>query len=171
MKTIKLLFAACFAVLCLQSCEKEEVSTIASEAIDIEQIKNQYPKTSSKNIVVERVTLEELNRVLIENGIEPYTEKAVSQLYDKYLKSGLNCSSLKDHADWNGNGTVSTIDVVLARNYIIANDPNGQAIDPTTSSPTYVIDFGFLTAIYNGTEPWRLDQDDLDVGVITILYC
>ena len=50
--------------------------------------------------------------------------------------------------------------------------PVDPAVDPTdTGHAGNVVDFGSLSAIQSNGEQYRLDQDDIDAGVFTILYC
>jgi hypothetical protein len=155
----------CFTMLFMFSCAKDE-------GIDETAVMKQYPK-ANKEVTVEHLTLEELNAIFIANNMEPYTQDRVDKLMKKYqLKSNLYCPSLLTHADWNGDGSLTALDLVQM--HIYHRDVSGD-VDPTYSysgpTPNNVIDFGYLTGIYDGVDHWVFNLADKDVAAITLLNC
>ena len=52
--------------------------------------------------------------------MKTYTPQEAEKLFTRFTKSG-NCSGLLANADWNGNFSVTGIDLVLAQNYIVTD--------------------------------------------------
>jgi hypothetical protein len=145
MKNLKKLFIrrqkALFPVLSLlffiglTSCENENIE---SNINDVQQpaIEN----NDQSDITVEFATLEELNDVFIENGLEPISqesyEKRRRNAITKYGSRQLYCGLIPSFGDYTQDSTFSSLDIIEANKYVLNyygwSMDQGGFVDPTT---------------------------------------
>ena len=188
MKQLKLFLGLTISFfLFMTSCTDDIETADAKPELTIDEIiqkgyeeyKAQFP-----NPVIEYTTLEELNKAYVEAGIEPLTEDDFSpeewaQLQDPELLAKPRCTSgiAVYIGDWNGNGTFSTLDKVLAQQ-TIQGIPPGTGFEPLVwNAPSHVQKFGYFDYTYRGYplapnpyDAWTLDiARDLDVATKVLL--
>lgn len=191
MKTIifYLLYAMMLTSLLIMSCSEDPLDTASSGTESLALLQELQ---SSAEGQAERVTLDELNAILAEHGMEKVTQTQIDDVNErrrvyraanpKKFEKSFNCYT--PFADWSRQqnrqwcnynpAQVSVLDVVLAQNYINAFG-NGSS----TSAPSghYWIgypdcaseNFGTISYFELGTLPYTVDQDDKAIVIASIL--
>ena len=68
---------------------------------------------------VQHATLDEVNAVMIEHGLEPFTQEDITRANKRGGGCGpYTCNTWINHGDWSGDFTLSTLDLVQAQNYV-----------------------------------------------------
>jgi hypothetical protein len=127
-------------------------------------------KKSGKVITVEKTTLEELNNLLIDHGLEPIEK---SKRRSRSTRTEY-CEYIAFLADANFSGSVTGADIIVIRQYLLSiGQPvpaQGGFIEPTLSiHPIHVSRYGFVSQAYCSNEGSRLDIDDEDIVTDFIL--
>lgn len=166
-------------MLFVVSCEKQDNPPKSTE----NSYEELYKKANESGIKIEHLTLSELNKIFIENGLEPYSEEYVSEYIQPYLESrGYNCNDYNFIAycgDADHNGSLSGYDLVLIQqNYLVLGTEvsgHGKAIYPTnpaTDPDIYnqgLMSVPYLASLGQYEEPFMLDFHDKDAGAWAIL--
>ena len=179
--SLKLLFSSMVLItLMLSSCRKdttemvnvpEKVSTenivaaLETEADIVEWINNFEPTATPK---VEHASLEEINALMLENGLSPFSERDVEEAKAFVSRTTWSCSLWTTLGDWNDSGTVTAYDMVLARKYLCSTVGCGGELD-TFGHPLNVRFFGFLSFLEDGSESGVLNNNDAMAAAYFIL--
>ena len=140
---------------------------------------------------VERMTLGELNRYLVKNGLEPIKQSDIDDVLERrriYKESqaqkGLKSSCYQPFGDWSRQLNrsicnynpwyISVQDIVLAQNYINAYTNNGGSSASSGNAwngyPACTSEnFGTISYWELGTKPYTVDQDDKNIVAAAIL--
>lgn len=75
---------------------------------------------------VEHATLEEVNAVMIEHGLDPFTEEDITRANKRGGGCGpYSCNTWINHGDWSGDFVLSTLDLVQAQSYVCGYPGSG----------------------------------------------
>jgi len=185
MKTLKVksilfsLFAIMAVAVFMTSCEQQEFisdddveglglsvaydANGTMESVDNNEFALALKEAAKQEVTVEYTTLDELNRMMVEHGLNPFTEEEVIQA----RMTVYSCDSWRALGDWNRNGVFSAQDLVLAQQYLCANGPFGCYSTMSTSGhPTNVKLFGYLTYLspVYGNGRTNLNPNDISSG-------
>lgn len=174
MKQTHLLGAVCLlcTIIYLSSCGKE--TTFDQDA---EVSKKTFPTVEEKlaatlaeaeqkpYLVVEHCSFDYLNNLLITNGLPGLDSSRYNSnpsARDYPCTYSYTCAAWVIHGDWNGNDTLSALDLYLANQYLcnsvgcsgnLATDGGGVSDE--------AIEFGFISVLCDGGEAWILNQEDI----------
>lgn len=91
------------------------------ESIEVwQEAKSRALEEAGIEITVEHATLEELNKVMVENGLEPFTQSDIDRASSrsKLTCGPYPCSTWNQNGDWNDDLVLSTLDMVKATQYV-----------------------------------------------------
>ncbi|MCB0686331.1 MAG: hypothetical protein KDC53_07395 [Saprospiraceae bacterium] len=111
---------------------------------------------------VEPTTVEELNAIMIENGLEPFTEEEVTRAHKRGGGCGpYPCSTWVNHGDWaTQDGVLSTYDLVKANKYVCDYYPY-----------TCPADGGYIDNIVYKYINGQVSGDALDFAQLSYFWC
>ena len=167
----------CMTLMCaliFSSCNRDEnvaltATRMKSESAD-EYLQRRMSMVSiqGKTFKVEHATLDEINKLMKEEGLPELTRCEVQKTLQK--RTVYPCYVWVNHGDYNYSGTFTAYDLVLARSYICSfGDCNGTVNIWQGTHPSAAIDFAFLSWLANGADDDLLNPDDTDIGASFIL--
>jgi len=116
-------------------------------------------QSSPKEVTIEYATLDEINAIMIEHNLEPFTQADIEQA--KVLKTIYPCSTWVSFGDINGDGKVSGIDVAAVGTWLCNHLGCNRDHDLFTYPvPPPYDDFAFMTGLANNADWFILNQDD-----------
>ena len=175
MKNCKWLLAT-LMVLLMASCQKEATVNLEENTRFEKQLQAEYEKYLAEHdeLYIEYTTLEELNKVYIENGLEPVTLEELGVTEEEYaaVQARVNNPEFAQDRcnawywfliDMNGDGNASIADLVLAQNVILGIDPPSAASE----------NFGTISYWWVGSNP-NLSTYDITIAnqmILGIITC
>ncbi|MEM9918278.1 MAG: hypothetical protein AAF990_09300 [Bacteroidota bacterium] len=168
MKSVMKFFVGALAVFTLvfTSCTKESTEVQdAPKALTEQNIRALIQQHMDPNVAytVEHATLEEINKAMIENGLEPFTPEDVER--SAQLRNGVwDCATWAFLGDWNDSGTFTTLDLIQAQRYIC----DQVGCSGTVNTTGFPLDderfFGYMSFLLNQTATLELNEDDVDIA-------
>lgn len=176
MKSLKAIFAMTITViLVMTSCSKENAIIESQKEGNSIEFTDEYRENrlnelanSDNNVTVEHATLDEINEVMIELGLDTYTQSDIEQIVESRMTI-YNCEVWNRLGDWSGDGVLNTDDLFEAYYYLCETDCGGTLDMFVGTHPTEAYDFSWMTGLENGTEWWDLNWNDIDAVVGRIL--
>lgn len=180
MKKIFLLFlAATFIASCTSDkfTENEVFETQNEEALIAKKLKEAEVK--GKNVTVEHATLEEINATMRQYGLKEFSKEEVEASKQRLqTRTTYACSTWNYLGDWDGDGTLNTLDLVKAEIFLCAVagcTGNINLFTCTSDCPPLNGDnFSYLSYLGNGTEGYILNYIDCDYGrdwILAAIVC
>jgi len=179
MKTLKVksIFFSLLAVIAvaifLTSCEQDSIVVdeidgfLVESSID-EELAEWTEMAEEKNVVVEHATLEEINLVMVEYGLEPFSQEDLEEAVQ--LRMTWSCQTWNFLGDWNNSGHLSTLDLALAQQYLCNTvGCNGTVNTSSNNFPTTVLKFRWMSYLGYGFGQSLLNRDDIDIARMRIL--
>lgn len=120
------------------ACQQEELNLVddfQTDSFNVQEAHNDYISKHGRDVIIEYTSLEELNRVFQDNGLQPITLEEIGMTQEEYdfaqenIQNGniadLRCDDplYQFLGDMNQNGSLSTSDVVLATRVKNGLDP------------------------------------------------
>ncbi len=181
MKTLRnVIYASLVVLICgfVVSCDKDaDAVTVDSQfrfkstvhRSDFETMeeylehRNAEIEKAGVTYTVEHATLDEINAVMIENGLEPFTEEDVTRAHKRGGGCGpYPCSTWINHGDWaTQDGVLSTYDLVKASKYVCNNADNGLC--PAYGGYIDNITYKYINGLVSG--------DALDFAQLSYFWC
>lgn len=171
----QIVFCMTLAIITLVSCEKE-VNPLAfgktKEQISYERFQKRLNEIaqSKKEVTIEHATLEEINKVMRENGMKEFTKKDVERSVQ--MRTTYPCATWVTLGDWSGNSVLAAGDLVLAIAYICDKTYCGGNVDMFNCSgncPSQAYDFAYMSGLAYGDEWDDLNPNDVEAAGDRIL--
>jgi hypothetical protein len=155
-------------ILFMWSCSGEEsIKGKEDQSIEEQQIWKTYQKIKKEklNLRVEHATIEEMNKVLLENNLPPVSEKLIEESKQSLeQRSSWPCAVWVYYGDFNNDNVLSTLDVVLAQQHMCGpvNNCNGcSSIYNCGQINSEGINFAVTSYLWSGLGYQSLDGNDI----------
>ncbi len=117
-------------------------------------------------LVVEHCSFDYLNNLLVSNGLPGLDSARYNtnrSARDYPCTYSYTCAAWVIHGDWNGNDTLSALDLYLANQYLCNSSVNCDGDLPTDQGGVSdeAIEFGFISVLCDGGEAFILNQEDI----------
>ena len=128
-----------------------------------------YYNSLDRKVVVEHSTIEELNALMIENGLSVITPEEIDNA--ARLKTTFPCQAWINLGDVSGNGTLSGQDLVLVRRWMCDHSKGcSGTYDLFGDEVTYPYDnFAFMSGLHTNSGWWDLNSTDVFAASAFIL--
>lgn len=167
----KILIAISAITLFAIACNKEDNATTKevelnykAQMMDYQTYLELKKKEVKREVYVEHASIEEVNQIFIEAGLNPLPQRHARSACSRVI----DCYIWPQWGDWSGNDTISTLDLVLALDYICnynTYDCDKSIYIYSGSHPYAAYDFAGMTNLCESA--WELDylnENDVWVG-------
>ncbi|MEM9920970.1 MAG: hypothetical protein AAF990_22915 [Bacteroidota bacterium] len=162
-----ILFSTLFAACSKESVNVQEASTEITEE-SLYDLTAQLSNTE-REYTIEHATLDEVNKAMIENGLEPFSETDVEQARATQQRVLVDCNTWIGFGDWNQDGRLNISDIVLAQQYICREVGCSNTVDTSTlpfDAPRF---FGYISFLFDSNGTLELNATDINIASDFIL--